>query len=254
MADTARAALSRLEDAARGDSPVHRLHPGVKGLTALFFVAAVVSLPVSDPLYSVPFLVFPFFVAAYSGTPWGLLLKRLCVALPFSLMAGISRLFTDREAVFVLGAWNLSAGTLAFTAIILKTLLAVSALLLLAATTPLNDLTRQMAACGLPKIFCLTVDFAGRYASVLLSEAADIRAAYALRAGGNVRVHHAGVLLGQWFLRSVDRAERVYQAMRCRGFTGVYPGELRPFTMRDVICLALAAFLMLVFRLSVILV
>jgi cobalt/nickel transport system permease protein len=36
-----------------------------------------------------------------------------------------------------------------------------------------------------------------------------------------------GSFTGQLILRSFDRAERVYQAMICRGFHGVYHGRKR---------------------------
>jgi cobalt/nickel transport system permease protein len=45
-----------------------------------------------------------------------------------------------------------------------------------------------------------------------------------------------GVFLGQLILRSFDRAERVYNAMRCRGFTGVYhSARARRFKASDLL-------------------
>jgi cobalt/nickel transport system permease protein len=48
--------------------------------------------------------------------------------------------------------------------------------------------------------------------------------AYVLRSPGQrgIRMKDAGSFLGQLILRSFDRADRVYQAMKCRGFQGPY--------------------------------
>ena len=53
--------------------------------------------------------------------------------------------------------------------------------------------------------------------------------AYALRAPGQkgIKMKDMGSFTGQLILRSFDRAERVYQAMKCRGFHGVYYGKKR---------------------------
>jgi cobalt/nickel transport system permease protein len=61
-----------------------------------------------------------------------------------------------------------------------------------------------------------------RYLSVLLGEASAINTAYMLRSPGSrgIKMKDMGSFLGQLLLRSIDRAERVYAAMKCRGFDG----------------------------------
>lgn len=244
MADLYRAAVSiaRLENETRRVSPVHGLSAPVKMAAAFMFVAAVVSLPIV-PAQCALFIIFPAAVTAVSGVSAGLLAKRLGVALPFSLMAGLNRLLTDSGSVMILGHFTVGAGVLSCAAILLKTLLTVWALLLLAAVTPLPEITRVFSTCGLPADFCRTVDFIGRYTLALLEEMAAMHTAYRLRAGvrGKLRITHAGILLGRLFLRSLDRAERIYRAMRCRGYTGIYGGAKKTLTASDYVCIALSA-------------
>jgi cobalt/nickel transport system permease protein len=61
-----------------------------------------------------------------------------------------------------------------------------------------------------------------RYMSVLLGEASVMYHAYLLRAPKEkgIKMKDMGSFLGQLILRSFDRADRIYQAMKCRGFEG----------------------------------
>jgi cobalt/nickel transport system permease protein len=63
-----------------------------------------------------------------------------------------------------------------------------------------------------------------------------------------------GSFLGQLLLRSVDRAERVYRAMKCRGFSGVYhadaPRALRPADIAFLLAVPAALACLRFFNLS----
>ena len=81
-----------------------------------------------------------------------------------------------------------------------------------------------------------------RYLSVLLEEAGQMALAYRLRSNGerSIRMRDMGSFLGQLLLRSFDRAERVYTAMTCRGFSGRYREHKRPMGLKDWLLLAAA--------------
>ena len=53
--------------------------------------------------------------------------------------------------------------------------------------------------------------------------------AYTLRTDNQkgIKMRDMGSFLGQLLLRSTDRAEQVYYAMKCRGFHGMYPGKTK---------------------------
>ncbi|MDR2098390.1 MAG: hypothetical protein LBP37_07715, partial [Spirochaetaceae bacterium] len=61
--------LDRLERLSRADSPVHRLNTGVKIAVTLFFLILVVSFPSKNISGLIPFLFYPVFMMALSGTP-----------------------------------------------------------------------------------------------------------------------------------------------------------------------------------------
>jgi cobalt/nickel transport system permease protein len=235
--------LHTLEQCAQGDSPLHRAHPRTKIAVTLGDLAAVVSFPGQNVSALAPFAVYPLALLALSGVGAGLLFRRLLAALPFAAMVGLGNLFVLRTPMFALGPLAVSAGMLSLASILLKTALTVSAVLLLLASTPFAAISGELAALGLPDILCLQLALTYRYLSVLTEEARSMHSAYRLRSGRErVRMRDMGVFLGQLLLRSVDRAGRVYDAMKCRGFRGVFvSGSRRKFCPRDALCVLLAA-------------
>ena len=81
-----------------------------------------------------------------------------------------------------------------------------------------------------------------RYITVLLEEVNRMMQAYALRAPNQKGVHISawGPLTGQLLLRSVDRANAVYESMMLRGYHGSfqYIGEKTRLRAQDIAFLA----------------
>jgi cobalt/nickel transport system permease protein len=217
--------LDHLERLARGDTPVHRLHPGAKIITFAVYGVTVISFPPFTVSALFPYVLYPAALMSLGGIPWRSLFPRLLGALPFALLGALSGLLLYRDRAFSLGFFTVSTGMLSFASIFVKTILTVSAALILIATTSYGGINRQLVRMGMPKILSLQFIMTWRYVSVLLAEAASMSAAYTLRGnGGRIRMKDMGSFLGVLLLRSFDRADRVYQAMRCRGFEGVYRG------------------------------
>ncbi|MDR3343539.1 MAG: cobalt ECF transporter T component CbiQ [Treponema sp.] len=226
---SALADIDHLETLALGTSPVHRLHPRAKLLTTIAYIVTVISFPSQKVSGLAPFFFYPAILMSLSGTPYKPLLTRLLAALPFSLMGGISNLVFIRGTAFSVGSLTVTLGMVSCVSILLKTLLTVFAVLLLIATTSFIEISRQLTALGMPKILSLQLVMTYRYLSVLAGEADSMFTAYILRSGGQkgIRMKDMGSFLGQLMLRSFDRAERVYQAMKCRGFEGMYRGTVK---------------------------
>jgi cobalt/nickel transport system permease protein len=64
---------------------------------------------------------------------------------------------------------------------------------------------------------------------VLIEEAGTMYDSYILRSPDSrgIRMSDMGTFIGILLLHSIDRAERVYAAMKCRGFSGVFPAQRR---------------------------
>lgn len=233
----AAAGMDRLEQLATGDSVIHKFHPMAKLLTTIVYAVIVISFPPANISGLVPFLFYPVILMTLSGTPHRPLFGRLAVALPFSLAGGISNLLLMRTTAFYAGNIAVSYGMLSCASILLRTVLTVMAVLILIATTSFTEISGQMVRLRMPKVFCTQLIMTYRYISVLLNEAVSMFTAYTLRANDRkgIRMKDMGSFLGQLLLRSFDRAERVYQAMKCRGFEGAYVGKNRSaLTGKDI--------------------
>jgi cobalt/nickel transport system permease protein len=232
-----------LERLAAGETAIHRLHPAAKLLAALCFIVTVASFDRYALLSLTPFAFYPAVLTALSETSCAMLLKRFLVALPFCLFAGISNLIFDDAAAFSLGGLSVSFGVLSFVALLFRAYLCVTAVLLLIATTRMAEITAQLRRLRLPSVFVATLELTYRYVGVLMDEAGDMSRAYALRSGKGRRLEmrHMGSFVGQLILRSFDRAERIYAAMRCRGYTShgfCARGPGRGFCARDAVFVA----------------
>lgn len=218
------------------------------------FILAVISRGRYELAALLPLLFYPLVLAAWAGAPQGLLLKRFALALPFCLAAGIANIFVEPEPAFRLGRLLISYGTLSCLTLVLKCYLTVTALLLLVAATPLTELGRCLLRLHAPPLFVDLLLLTYRYLGALLSEARSVYLAYGLRAPRvkGVALRDMGSLAGHLLLRSFDRAERVYQAMLCRGYgsgTAVHAAG-RPWQGRDVLYLLLAGGGVLLLRLA----
>jgi cobalt/nickel transport system permease protein len=245
------AGIDSLEHLAMGkSSPIHRLHPAAKLVTALAYIVTVLSFTSQNVSGLVPFVFYPALLMPLSGIPYRPIARRLMVALPFALMGGISNLIWMRGTAFAFGGIPVSCGMVSFISIMLKTLFSVSAVLILIATTSFVEVVHQLERLGMPSIVCLQFLMTYRYLSVLLNEASLMLTAYALRSPGQrgIKIKDAGSFLGQLILRSFDRANRVYQAMKCRGFQEIRRRvALEHFEVRDWLYVTL--FLSLLFSL-----
>lgn len=218
--------LGRLDDLARGDSPIHRLAPLTKTLVAAAFLVFVISFPKYGLTGLVPFTLYPAVLIALGGLPPAALFRRLLPALPFVLCVSVFNPILDQKVVLFLGSLPVTGGWLSLVVILLKFTLCVLAALILAATTSLEDICSSLARLGLPRVLAGQLLFTYRYLRVLGEEAARTARAHNLRApdAGGIPPRAWGSLAGRLLLRTYDRAQRIHQAMICRGFTG----EIRP--------------------------
>jgi cobalt/nickel transport system permease protein len=233
MSSAAYLDVGQMDDLGRLDSPVHRLDARVKALTTAVFIVLVMSFPRYEVSALVPFCLYPVALLALGRVPPGCILRKLLVAAPFVLAVGILNPWLDRRIVLHIGSWGVSGGWLSLASIALRAALTVSAALTLVACTGIYRLCAGLEQLGLPRLLAVQVQLLYRYLFVISAEGLRLRRAAEIRApdraGLPLRTYAA--LVGQLLLRSLDRAQRVHQAMVARGFTG-HLRVLRPTRLR----------------------
>lgn len=215
--------IRTLEELADRQSPVHALSPMAKLVTTLVYLVVVISFDRYQVSGLLPFVFYPVTLMAFAGIPYGLLLKRFLVAFPFAFFAGISNIFFNDEAALFIGQLTITYGWISFCSLMLKTLLTVMAVLILIATTSMTELSYQLLRLKIPPLMIMQLTITYRYLCVLLEEASLMYHGYLLRSprAKGIKMKDMGTFAGQLLLRSIDRGERVYFAMKCRGFDGV---------------------------------
>ncbi|MDR1159056.1 MAG: cobalt ECF transporter T component CbiQ, partial [Syntrophomonadaceae bacterium] len=206
--------------------------------SAFFFIITVVSFDRYAVLRMIPFVFYPAVLMALSETPYFMLFKRFLIALPFCLFAGISNVIFERSTAFAFGDIAVSFGTISLVTLLFRTYLCVMAVLILVATTPVAEITAQLKRVRVPGIFVMLLEMTYRYVGVLLGEADSMYKAYSLRSRNRkgIEMRHMGSFIGQLIIRSFDRAERVYAAMKCRGYSlREFHAQERKFAGRDIV-------------------
>lgn len=216
--------FQNLEQIAQGDSKIHKLNPLTKTIATFIYVVIVVSYDRYQISSMLPLFFYPVIVMQLAEIPLKPLLLRLIISYPFCIFAGIANVFFDKETALNIFSFEISYGFISFVSIILKVSLTVMAVLILIATTTMPMLSRQLIRLKVPAIFVLIVNMIYRYISVALEETVNMYTAYSLRAPNSkgIKMRDIGSFMGQLLLRSFDRGERVYFAMKCRGFKGTY--------------------------------
>jgi len=212
--------LYALERLSNGKSCVHRLHPTVKVSVTIFFIIIVASFNRYAIGQLVPYVFYPTLMTAFSETPYSMLLKRFLITLPFCLFAGITNIIFDQASAFTIGAVTVSYGTVSLFTLLFKAYLCVMSVLLLVSVTPFAEIAYTMRRLKIPTVFVAMFEMTYCYIGVLLAEAYSMHTAYALRSSGGkgIAIRDMGGFVGQLLLRSIDRADRIYNAMKCRGY------------------------------------
>jgi cobalt/nickel transport system permease protein len=209
-----------------GHSPLHRAEPHLKIVGLLAFVLVVVATPREWFLAYAFYLVVLAGVIAVSRVPFGYLLPRLVVELPFVVFAVLLPFIAHGPQVQVLGLSLSEPGLLAAWGLLAKGTLGVLASLTLAATTEPDDLLRGLQRLRLPDLLVQIMGFMIRYLDVVTGDLKRMLTAMRSRGCDPRSPRHWPALakaLGALFVRSYERGERVHLAMLSRGYTGRLP-------------------------------
>ena len=210
-------------------SPLHALDARAKIVAALVVVLGVVLTAPLEPAEAVLLAALLLAAGVIARLPLGRLLVRSATVLPFA--ATIALLAPIQHAG---GSWNAAGLASAYSGggwmiawgIMSKAWFSAFCMVLLAASTRRADLLAALRRLKVPDVFVMLLSFIARYVSVLADQLRSLRVALASRAPhlkGRALLRSLGSLVGNLFVRSYERGERVYAAMLSRGYTGILP-------------------------------
>lgn len=232
--------INQLNTLACRDQWVNRVHPLVKFVLTIVYIAVTVSFPKYDVIGLLGMMVYPLVLFLLSDLSFTECLHRLRIVFPVVCLIGVLNPLLDHNVITV-GQTQISAGLLSMITLIIKGVFCVFASYLLIATTTIEKICYALRLLHVPKLMVNQFLLTYRYITLLLAEVSRITQAYSLRAPKQKGIHFKvwGSLVGQLLLRSIDRADAVYESMLLRGFCGEfqYVGEKRHIQAGDVIFL-----------------
>ena len=201
---------------------VHRLDPRVKILVSFIFILFVVSFPKYELSGLIPFFFYPVFLLAAGDIPLKAIAKKVIFVSPFAIFIGIFNPLIDTEVIVSPLGIPISGGWISFCSIIIKFILTVSTALLLIAVTSFPGICEGLERLKFPRILVIQLLFLYRYLFVLLEETLRIVRAREARSFGKrgKEIKTFIRLISVLLLRTLERSERIYQAMLSRGFRG----------------------------------
>jgi len=212
------------EEFAIGESCIHRLNPQFRIVGATLF-STVIALSERLPTLIIG-LVIAILLVCCARLDARKVFKKMAVIWGFLLLLWlIIPLTMAGQALFKLGPLTFTQpGVMLALRITLKAntiLILFSALIV---TMSLSVLGHSLEKLGISAKLVLLLLLTYRYISVIEQEYQKLRRAAAIRSfrpGTNMHTYKTyAYLIGMIFVRAAERAQRVHQAMHCRGFNG----------------------------------
>ncbi|MCA1909281.1 MAG: cobalt ECF transporter T component CbiQ [Magnetospirillum sp.] len=191
-----------------------------KGLLALGLLVLAMVLP---PWPGAALVAVAASAAALvSGVGWRSWLGLLAGPMAFILTGAVTLLIQ----VSVDGVALAADGGRAASGLVLRSLAAVSALLLLTVTTPLAEMMQGLRRLGLPGELADMALTTYRFIFILLDTARRMHASQMARLGGDGwrrRIRSLGLLAAALMPRALDQARRLETGLQARGYDGALP-------------------------------
>lgn len=244
--------VNQLNTLALRNQWVNQIHPLVKFVLTISYITMTVSFHKYDVMGVLGMLVYPLALFTLADLSFKECLYRLRIVIPLVFLMGAFNPLFDPNRV-VVGGVEMSAGVLSMITLLLKGSFCVFASYILIATTTIEGICYGLRRLHMPKVMVNQLLLTYRYIALFLAEVNRTTQAYALRAPRQKGIHFKawGSLVGQMLLRSIDRANEVYESMMLRGFQGEFYVSSRVGNRmgKDIAFLLCWIGIMLVFRL-----
>jgi cobalt/nickel transport system permease protein len=214
------------EPFAIGESMIHRLDPRIRlSLTVLYSFVVALSYQFSVLITA---LSLSLILILISRVRIQEVLKRLVIVNALILLLWLVLPFTFKgEALTHIGSFAIyRPGVILAAQITLKSNAILLAFIALTATMSFSTLGHAMYRLRVPEKIVYLLLMTYRYIFVIEQEYLRLMRAAKIRGfqpGTNLNTYRTfSYVIGMLFVRAAGRAERVHQAMRCRGFNGKF--------------------------------
>jgi cobalt/nickel transport system permease protein len=208
------------------ESPIHRLDPRVKILSVFLAIVIIVSEPLGELTHFLYYFVIIALLVALSRVPLKYILMRCLIVSPFILMAAaflpLSRMLLP-DPQFEYSGYTVYRASLT---ILFKAYSAIILLVLLTSSEKFQRLLLGFRKLKMPRLIGVISALMYRYIFLLTDEVLKTTRARESRTPGKLitpKIKVYGNQMAMIFIRSWERAHRVFDSMLSRGFHGEFP-------------------------------
>ena len=216
--------LHNVENLAERETFLCRIHPLAKVLVTIWYLILTMSFGKYDMIGLAGMSLYPVIMMILGELSVRQTFHRLRPVLLMVFLIGLPNPFFDRTPVLTIGGFTLTTGMISMATLFCKAGFAVFASYILVATTTMEQICYALRKLHVPRMLVMVILLIYRYLILMLREAERVTQAYLLRAPGEKGIKKSawGSLTGQMLLRSMDRAQTVYESMTLRGFRGEF--------------------------------
>lgn len=238
------------EPFATGDSPIHRTRPGLRIFLATIYSFAVALM--SRPIPLLGALILSAGLMTLARPPFKPLMQRVGMAAAVLAFVWLVVPVTlNGDAFTRIGPLTISAsGVRLCLQITLKAMAILLAFTALVATMPASALGHALNRLGMPSKLIQLLLLAYRYIFLIEQEYQRLFRAVRIRnfqPATNMHTYRTyAYMVGMLFVRASERATRVHQAMKCRGFKGRFftLAQYHPTVWNAILCVTVTLVVM----------
>ncbi len=214
--------IHRADDADNSFIVKGAVHPLSHVLVTFMYILLVVSFPSYDLAGLAGMVLYLLAHIIWHEISVGTMFRRIWPILLLTGAVGIANPLMDREVCVMLGDAIVTYGMLSMVTLMVKGIFCVAASYILAVTAGIGQICYALRLLHIPEEIVTVIMLMHRYLMVLIKEVERMQQAYRLRAPNQkgLRFKAWGSFVGLLLLRSMDRAEEVYESMKLRGFQG----------------------------------
>lgn len=218
--DNAIKTVHHMDSQANQKGYLNRIHPLAKLLITIIYIISLTSIDKYNLVMTLAMSIYLILVSIIGDLSIKKALKSLKVVLLLLVILGIANPILDRTIITYIGIVPITTGMISMCTLLLKGIFAILASYFLILTTSIEEICYALKMIHMPNILITVIMLIYRYIIVFLKEVQRIWTAYQMRAPKQKGAHYKawGSLIGSLMLRSIDRAQVVYESMELRGF------------------------------------
>ena len=204
--------IRKIDELGDSDTRIRKINSSIKIIVTIIYVIKILSIKQFTVINITCTVLYPLIIFIIGKVPIKFILKKVLYVLPIILGLSVINLIID-----------LSYEEIYFSVLLIfKCTFALVGALLLIATTGINNLALGLKKLKIPNILIMQILMLHRYIILMMEECYRVKSAYELRTLGekSMTMKDYGQIVGQMFLRTLDKSEKVYEAMKLRGFEG----------------------------------